>query len=169
MNRLNIVSTFTNRLETRLAGIALTALLGAALSSPAQAGETWKINMTKSHFSTNSNTLVLERYSGRAATQVTDAKGNPTANTFLVLSNGKVYLATDEAATDAASGKAVKGADYTRWRGMKLVQVGNDARTEDCGYFCKTSRPNDRITLTFTAKGIDVSGRMSDVAVLNTP
>jgi hypothetical protein len=167
MNRLSVVSKFTNRFETRFAGIALATLLGAALSSPAQADETWKINMAKSHFSPTSNTLVLDRARGRATTQITDAKGNPTASTFLVLSNGKVYLATDDAAPDAASGG--KAIDYSLWRGMKLVQIGDRALAEDCGYFCKMSRPNDRMTLTFTANGIDVSGRMSDdVAVLNT-
>ena len=168
MNRLNIVSKFTNTFETRYVGIALAALLSAALSSPAHADETWKINMAKSHFSPKSNRLILERYSGRAATQVTDAKGNPTATTVLVLSNGKVYLATDEAATDAPSGEAVKAGDYAHWRGMKLVQIGDIVRADDCGYWCKMGRPNDRMTLTYTAKGIDVSGRMSDVAVLNT-
>ena len=50
---------FTNRFETRHAGLALAVLLSAALSLPANAAEIWKVNFAKSTFSSGSNTLVL--------------------------------------------------------------------------------------------------------------
>ncbi len=169
MNYLNIVSKFTNPFETRYVGIALAALLSAAMSSPANADETWKVDMARSHFSAKSNTLVLHRNYGKASTESTNAQGKPTTGTFVVISDGKVYLATDEAATDATSCTTAKTVDYARWRGMKLVQIGENVRPIGyCGFECQSGFPSNHLTLAFTAKGIDVSGRMSDVAVLNT-
>ena len=93
---------YTNRFETRYAGIALTVLLSTALSLSAHAAEIWKVNIAKSTFSSGSNTLVLERDSGKATTQGIDAKGDTPASTFLVISNGKIYLAEDGVGSSAS-------------------------------------------------------------------
>src|SRR5258705_13000940 len=112
---------YINRFETRYAGIALTVLLSATLSLPAHAAEIWKVDLTRSTFSSGSNTLVLERASGKAPPQSIDAK-NPTAGTFLVISNGKIFLAADDATYATSSSSGVRTVDYTGWRDMKLVQ-----------------------------------------------
>ena len=157
---------YTNRFERRYAGIALTVLLSTALALPSHAAEIWKVNMAKSTFSPASNTLVLERASGKA-TQGIDAKGNPPASTFLVVSDGKVYLAENDA-TSETSGNGIRTVDYTSWRDMKLVQIGDHVRSRDyCGFSCQSGLPDRRMTLTFTAKGIDPSKQMSNVLVLN--
>jgi hypothetical protein len=157
---------FPNHFETRHAGIALAVLLSAALSLPAHASEIWKVNLAKSKFGSGANTLVLERNSGKATSQGIDAKGNPNANTFLVISDGKIYMATDEAAYDP-SGNGVRRVDYTGWKNMKLVQIGDNVRSTDhCGFRCQAGVPDPRLTLTFTAKG-DVTRQMSNVLVLN--
>ena len=159
---------YSNRFETRHAAIALTVLLSATLSLPSYAAEIWKVNLAKSTFSSGSNTLVLERDSGKATTQGIDAKGNPAAGTFLVISNGNIYLAADESASDATSSTGVRTVDYTGWRDMKLVQIGDKVRSANyCGFACQSGLPERRMTLTFTAKGGDVSKQMSTILVLN--
>src|SRR5258708_3307264 len=95
---------YINRFKTRYAGIALTVLLSAPLSFPAHAAEIWKVNLAKSTFSSGSNSLVLERTSGKGSIQDIDAKENPTARTFLVISNGKIFLAADDATYATSSG-----------------------------------------------------------------
>ena len=157
----------TNRFETRHAAIALTVLMSAALSLPANAAEIWKVDLARSTFSSGANTLVLERASGKATNQATDATGNP--GTFLVISNGNVYLATDESAYDPSAGGGFKKVDYTRWSDMKLVQIGEKVRsTEYCGFACQSGLPDKRMTLTFHAKGADPSAQMGNILVLNT-
>src|SRR6266581_187163 len=89
----------TNRFDTRHAVLALTVLMSAAFSLPANAAEIWKINMAKSTFSAGANTLVLERASGKATHDI-EVKDNSGVGTFLVISNGNIYLAADEAAYD---------------------------------------------------------------------
>jgi hypothetical protein len=161
-------SKFANQFETRHAGIALVVLLSAALSLPANAADIWKINYEKSKFSSGSNTLVLERGSGQATSQSMNPKRDPSASTFLVISDGKVYLATDEAASDVSSSNGVRKVNYTLWRDMKLVQIGYNARSTDyCGFSCQSGQPDKRMTLTFNAKGGDPSDQMRNVVVLN--
>ena len=93
---------YTHRFETRYAGIALSVLLSTALSLPAHAAEIWKVDLAKSTFSSGANRLVLERVSGKA-TPGMELKGTPATGTFLVISDGKIYLAADESASDATS------------------------------------------------------------------
>jgi hypothetical protein len=157
----------THRFETRYAGIALSVLMSAALSLPANAAEIWKVDLAKSTFGPASNTLVLERASGKA-TQGMEVKGTPAPGTFLVISNGKIYLAADESASDATSSTGVRTVDYTAWKDMKLVQIGDHVRSTDyCGFRCQSGFPDRRMTLTFTAKGVDPSRQMSNILVLN--
>jgi hypothetical protein len=144
-------------------GIALTLLLSSALSLPAHAMEKWKIDLAKSHFSSGSNTLVLERDTGSPA-----APGKAAGGSFVVISGDKVYIARGETAFDAASGK-IKTVDYNRWKDMKIVQIGEKVRTNDyCSFHCQAGHLESRRTLTFTAVGGDPSPQMRDVVVLNT-
>jgi len=123
--------------------------------------------LAKSTFGPGSNTLVLERGSGKA-TQGIDAKGDPAANAFLVVANGKIYLAATEAASDATSSTGVRTVDYTAWKDMKLIQIGDKVRSANyCGFACQSGLPDRRMTLTFTAKGGDPSKQMSTILVLN--
>jgi hypothetical protein len=158
---------YINRFDTRYAGIALSVLMSAALSLPAHAAEIWKVDLAKSTFGSGANRLVLERASGKA-TQGMELKGTPAPGTFLVISNGKIYLAADESASDATSSTGVRTVDYTAWKDMKLVQIGDHVRSTDnyCGFRCQSGLPEGRMTLTFTAKG-DVSKQMSTILVLN--
>ena len=145
-------------------GIALIAFLSTALSLPASAMEKWKINMDRSHFSAGANTLALDRVTNSPATA-----GTPTGGTFVVIAGDKVYLATDEAAFDAASGKTIRPVDYTRWKDMKIVQIGWKVRTNDyCSFHCQGGHLESHRTLTFTALGGDPSPQMRNVVVLNT-
>jgi hypothetical protein len=145
-------------------GIALSLLLSSALSLPAHAMENWKVNMAKSHFSSGVNTLVLERDTGSP-----NAPGKAAGGSFVVISGDKVYVAKDESAFDAASGK-FKTVDYNRWRDMKIVQIGEKVRTNDyCSFHCQAGHPEPHRTLTFIAVGGDPSPRMRDIVVLNTP
>jgi len=159
---------YTNRFEKRYAGIVLSVLLSAALSLPANAAEIWKVNLAKSTFGSGSNTLVLERASGKATNQAIDANENPASSTFLVISNGKIFLAADDATYATSSGKGVRTVDYTGWRDMKLVQIGEKVRSADhCGFACQAGLPDRRMTLTFTANVDDVRKQMSNIVVLN--
>jgi hypothetical protein len=156
-------SKFTNH------GIALAVLLSAALSLPAHAADIWKVNYAKSKFSPSANTLVLERVSGKPAAAVIDANGKPTGAMFLLVSSSKIYLAMDDAEYASFSSNGARPVNYTPWGDMKLVQIGDNARSIDhCGFKCQSGLPEDRMTLTFTTRGVDASGYMSNVLVLNT-
>jgi len=155
----------TFRSTKRYGGIACILLLSSALSLPADAMEKWKINMAKSHFSSGSNTLVLERDTGPSGAAL---KGNPAAGTFLVIAGDKLYVATDESAFDAATGKTIKTVDYNRWKEMKIVQLGEKVRTNDvCSFHCQSGLPDDHRTLTFRATAGDPTPQMRSVVVLN--
>jgi hypothetical protein len=150
-----IISTF--------AAIVLAAALPQAgfAQTTADVG-IWTVNLAKSKFGASASTLVIEPGSAKT-TQGADAKGNP--GTFLVISDGKIYLATDAAA--AASG--LKNVDYSHWSDMKLVQIGEKVRSSaSCEFRCQSGLVDTRgITLTFTGNGIDPSGKMGNVVVLN--
>ena len=139
------------RFETRYAAIALAGLFSAALSLSAHAAEVWKVNFEKSKFSSGSNTLVLDRDNGKATTQGVDEKGNATASTLLIVSHGRIYLAMDEA-TYNATHNGVMTVDYPSMPGMKLVQIGDNVRSNDyCGFRCQTGLSENHMTLTFKA------------------
>ena len=163
---------FTNRRVTLSAGVVLSVLLGAALSLPAHAAEIWTVNVAKPKFGTSASTLVLERNNGRSAASAADAKGNPSASTFLIISSGKLYLATDDADA-ASSGNGVKTVDYSRWRGMKFVQIGDRVRSADsCGFSCQSGLNQSAViashmTLTFTGKNVDAGRQMSTTLVFD--
>jgi hypothetical protein len=142
----------------------MMVFLSSALSLPAQAMEKWNINVDKSHFSSGSNTLALDR-----VTSSPTAAGRPAGGSFIVIAGDKVYLATDETAFDAASGKTIKAVDYTRWKDMKIVQIGEKVRTNDhCDFHCQAGHLESHRTVTFTAIGGDPSSQMRNVVVLNT-
>jgi len=161
-------SKITNLVKTRNARLALAVLLSATLALPAHAAEIWKVNFAKSKFSSGSNTLVLERDSGRTTAQGIDAKGTAAGSSFLVISNGKLYMATDEGASNVDSSTGVRKVNYSLWSHMKLVQIGGNVQSADhCGFRCQGGLPENHMTLTFTANGIDPSGQMRDVLAVN--
>src|SRR6476660_3901537 len=90
-----IVSQIARRTSlSTLAALALAAASSSAVSAQNAAKmEVWTVNMAKSTFNSTSGTLVLEQ--SKAAPDV-DAKGYPAAHTFLLLSSGKLYLATED-------------------------------------------------------------------------
>jgi hypothetical protein len=132
-----------------LTTLALTAVVSApafAQSSPNL--DVWTVNIAKSKFGP-STTLVLEH--SKAAPQL-DANGYPAAHSFFLVSNGKVYLATDEAAV--VSGSTQRNVAYSRWGTMKLSQIGDQLKSPDpCGFRCQAGLSDNRsITLTFKTR-----------------
>ena len=86
-----------------------------------------------------------------------------------MVSSGKVYLATDEA-TAATSASGSTPVEYRAWRGMKLVEIGNNVHSNAiCSFRCQGGLPDNRpVTLTFSGNGIDPRERMnSNVVVMN--
>jgi hypothetical protein len=150
------------RHTTLAATMAGVILAGSTILAPAasQAGYAqmpialgsgnWKIDVAKSHFGPERNTMVIERASSGG-----DAKD--ASNTFIVIANGKVYVATAPEASDA---NGVRKVDYGHWRNMKLVQVGENAKSADlCGFQCQSGLVENRLTLSF--KG--VNGGMPEI------
>jgi len=129
---------------------------------------TWKLNVEQSKFGPGANTLVIERAGdAKASTQGNVTSATTSGGTFLVISNGKVYLATDDY---AALSSGIRQVNYSLWRGMRLVQIGDKVRASDyCGFRCQSGLPDNRMTITFIAKdNIDMSKqRMNDIVVLN--
>ena len=147
--------------NSRFAAVALGTTLLASTSMPLYAAELWKVDSARSHFGMGSNTLVLERVTGNPTHPSTDATS--AAGTFLVISGGNVYLAEQEAA-DAAPRNGVRTVDYTRWRDMKIMQIGANVRSADtCGFRCQAGLTDNRMTLRFTANGVDASKYMGNV------
>jgi hypothetical protein len=101
--------------------------------------EVWMVNMGKSTFSSTAGTLVLEQ---RKAAPDVDAKGYPAAHQFLLLSSGKLYLATD----GGTSADRAANAAYSRWAGMKLSQIGQVTTGYDCGFRCQFGLADKRPT-----------------------
>jgi len=146
--------------------IGLAVLLSTALLLPAHAADVWKIDLTKSKFSAGSNTLVLNR--GNEGTDSTAATRNSTTGTFLVISNGNLYVAQDEAAANAWSPGSIRKIDYANWKGMRLVQIGEKVRPANvCGFHCQAGLPETHLTFTFKATAGDPTERMSKMVVLN--
>ncbi len=88
----------------------------------------WKIDVAKSKFGPERNTMVIER-----ADASSSAGANGTSNTFVVIANGKVYIATSSEAYDTISSNGAKKIDYSRWKDMRLVQVGENAQSINGG------------------------------------
>jgi hypothetical protein len=148
---------FTNHVETRHAGIALAALLSAALSLPAHSAEIWKVDPAKSKFSSDTATLSIER----------DGQGlNPTAGKIIVISKGNVYLVTGAVAANSSS---LKLADYSHMKDGSAVLIGINARSEDpCGFRCMSGAPEPRRTVTF--RTVNPSGQqVKDMFAYNVP
>jgi hypothetical protein len=124
-----------------IATAALTALLLAALPQAALAASSdgiWKVDATKSSFSSGSATLSIER--------VKDA--TPGAGAVIVVSKGNVYLVTGATAYDS---RAIQQVDYARMATQgKAVLIGKNARSRDvCGFRCQSGLPEPKITLSF--------------------
>jgi len=137
----NISTAARRTFVSSFAALALaTALPQTSFASDTEAG-LWKVNTALSKFHSRSSSLVIER------AKATDGTGGA----FVVINNGKAYLATP--AADASSG-GVKAADYGAWKGMKLTQIGIGARAiNDCAPVCQFGRVSDRLTVTFRNVG----------------
>ena len=145
------------------AALGLTALSETGSAANSSDAGIWTVNLARSQFGPGTNKLVIEA-AGRDTKQ-NDAGGG----TFLVVSDGKVYLATDEA-TAATSSSGVTPVDYRAWRGMKLVEIGNNVHSNAiCSFNCRGGLPDNRpVTLTFSGNGIDPRERMnSNVVVMD--
>jgi hypothetical protein len=151
------------------AAMAALALSGALLLAPAisqagyysgtapvtLSGGNWKIDPAKSHFGTDRNLMAIERTGSTPA-----ADANRATDTFVVVSAGKVYLATSSEAFDRITANGVKRVDYSRWKDMKLIQVGENAQVIDhCGFRCQSGSPEDHLTLSFKS----VNGGMPEM------
>jgi hypothetical protein len=137
-----IISTAARRtFVSSLAALVLaTALPQASFASDTEVG-LWKVNTALSKFHSRSSSLVIERATA------TDGTGG----SFVVISNGKAYLATP--AADASSG-GVKAAQYGAWKGMKLTQIGIGVRAiNKCAPVCQFGQVSDRLTVTFRNVG----------------
>jgi hypothetical protein len=148
---------------TAFAALSLTALSQAGLAANASDTGIWTVNLAQSSFGPGANKLVLET-AGRNTEQ-----NGAGGGTFLVVSNGKVYLATNEA-TAATSASGATPVDYRAWRGMTLVEIGDNVHSNAiCSFRCQGGLADTRpVTLTFSGKGIDPRERMnSNVVVMD--
>jgi len=140
-----------------IAGALILAPAASQAGYPASpislGGGPWKIDIAKSHFGPEKNTMVIERATSSSA----DANAG---STFVVIAAGKVYLATAPEAYDA---QGVKKIEYGHWKDMKLLQVGENAKSIDlCGFLCQSGHVEDHLTLTFRS----VNGGMSEMGNL---
>jgi len=140
--------------------IAIAALLGAAVTAPAHADEFWTINYERSHFGPGTNVLVLDRSNAQTAATKT------ASGSFLVISGGKLYMAVDEAAL--ASPPGARKVDFTGWRGMKLVQIGDNVRYDYCRLACQTGAYQNRAALLFNAHGQDPTDTMKEMVAVSS-
>jgi hypothetical protein len=147
--------------QNMISGIGIAALMGATMALPAHADEIWKINYARSHFGPSANTLVLQRVNSGGNTSL----GVSARGSFLVISGGKIYMAVDEQAL--ASDPAVRKVDYTRWRDMKLVEIGDHIRSGYCDFRCQSGFSNNEVTLTFVAHGNDPTDTMQNMIAVN--
>jgi hypothetical protein len=133
MTRLNIAL----RRTLMSAALVLTAALPQVALAASSDG-TWKVDTSKSSFSSGSATLSIERVS--AAT--------PEAGGFIVVSKGNVYLVTGATAYDS---RDIDQVDYARMASQgKAVLIGKSARSTDaCGFRCQGGLSESQITLSF--------------------
>lgn len=145
-------------------GLALAALL-AAVTLPAHADEIWSINYAKSHFGPGANALVLER--GGKIPAGPNSTALSASGSFLVISGGKIYMAVDEEALAAAPG--VRKVEYSRWRDMKLVLIGDHVRPQAyCDFRCQSGFASNSVTLNFTAHGQDPTETMKEMVAISS-
>ena len=116
----------------------------------------WTVDVALSHFGPNYSTMAIKRANASSG----DKAGS---NTIVVITGGKVYLAT---AAEAFAANGAKKIDYSNWKDMKLVQVGENAQSIDPCQSCQSGSAEERLTLRFKS----VNGgmpKMENVAVLN--
>lgn len=151
----NLSTTASRTILSTFAALTLAVALPEASSAKTASDVAiWTINLAKSKFGPESNTLVLERSRQGAMAARQSSNANTAGGSFLVISNGSVYMATDAQAYDAAPG--VKRVDYNAWRSMKLVLLGDKVQTNAyCSFRCQQGLADNRsVTLTFASKGV---------------
>lgn len=154
-------------LMSRKGVIALALLLNAAFPLSGNAVELWKVNFKKSQFGPGSSTLVLEREKGTVVSEAANGTGNSPSAQFVVITDSRIFVASDDGTATASGTGGVRTVDYAKWKGMKLVKIGENVRVTDiCSFSCQSGLLPRRITLRFTSSGIDVKDQMKEVAVL---
>lgn len=161
----------TNNLSSRtiLSTLAILVVAGAVpdVAYADNSQPLLKVDLAKSHFGPGPNTLVLKPDTAKAVAQDARANSTPAARSLLVISNGNIYLATDRTGREPSSGKSV---DYSHWKDMELVQIGNYARTIRCGFFvnCQSGQADHRMTFTFMpTANMNAEEMMGNSVVLN--
>ena len=131
-----------------LATLAITvATSQAGFAKDASTAELWAVNPAHSKLSLGFNTLNVER----TGPGDVNAKSSP-GTSFLVLSDGKVYLVTPAAARDAS----IADAAYSNWNNMALTQIGDHVKATvlcDSGIRCQTGDLPHRMTISFISMG----------------
>jgi hypothetical protein len=144
-----IMTTAARRIVlSTVAALALAALPQASFAANGPAAGLGKINPALSKTATRSSRLVIER------AKATDG----TADAFVVISRGNIYLATPSS--------GVQAADYGTWKGMKLTHIGTGVRAiDDCLSNCRFGQVSDRLTVRFRNIGAG-SETMTNVLAL---
>jgi hypothetical protein len=152
----------TRTLFTSLGALAITlASLQAGFAKEASGDELWAINPIHSKLSPGLNTMTVERTGPRDV----NTKSSPGIG-FLVVSDGKVYLATSAADDDASKG--IPNAAYSNWNNMALTQIGDHAKATvlcDTGIRCQSGDLPHRMTITFM--GVGDMERTNDMIAAN--
>ena len=152
----------TRTILTTLGALAITlASLQAGFAKDASGDELWAINPIHSKLSLGLNTMTVERTGPRDV----NTKSSPGTG-FLVLSDGKVYLATSGANPDASKG--IPDAAYSNWNNMALTQIGDHAKgTVLCntGIRCQSGDLPHQMTITFM--GVGDMERANDMIAAN--
>lgn len=150
----------TRTVLSTAAAILLASALPLAAGAKTQDVAIWTVNAAKSKLGPTQNQLVIEP--GRVA-KTAQAQGD--AANFLVIANGKVYLATDES---AATPTGIRPVDYAHWSDMKLTEIGDHVQSSAvCGFRCQSGLPESRsITLSFRGKGFETAQALKNSVVV---
>lgn len=131
--------------------LALSALMG--LVTQTVFADEWTLNMAKSKFGPDGNSLVLERH-------LTPDHPRKITGTVVVVSGGNIYLATPGPRAAVSANGVMSGMN------LELIGTGVHA-IGDCGWFCKNSHPNTRLVLGFNSAGAGPHD-MGDAVVFNS-
>jgi hypothetical protein len=137
---LNISTAARRTIISTIAALVLAAALPQAAFAAGSNAGIWKVDPANSSFSSGSATLTIGRVEAV----------NPAAGSFIVVSNGNVYLVTSATASDS---KGVKPVDYAgMMRDGKAVLIGKNARSAGpCSFRCQAGLSEPSMILTFTA------------------
>ena len=166
--RAIMTSNFITRIQPHLLTIGMSFLLSTTLSLSAHATEVWKINFERNR---NSGRLVILLFSKKPTKREPKmarwlTQRRPQTLLWLLPIREFTLLPMKVRTLSMAELKKV---DYGRWKSMKVVQIGDHARSADyCDMRCQSGFNSGVRTITFATKGVDLSQKMGGVLVLNT-